>query len=64
MEDIEIWKEISNYDNYKISSFGNVKNNNTFILKSFSFLGSLWNGFPEIYEKDNNTIFRPLGILS
>ena len=29
MEDIEIWKEISNYDNYKISSFGNVKNNNT-----------------------------------
>ena len=29
MEDIEIWKEISNYDNYKISSFGNFKNNNT-----------------------------------
>jgi hypothetical protein len=29
MEDTEIWKDISNYDNYKVSSFGNVKNNNT-----------------------------------
>jgi hypothetical protein len=29
MGDTEIWKDISNYDNYKVSSFGNVKNNNT-----------------------------------
>jgi hypothetical protein len=29
MEDIEVWKNISNYDNYEVSSFGNVRNKNT-----------------------------------
>lgn len=29
MEDIEIWKQIDEYDNYEVSSFGKVKNKNT-----------------------------------
>jgi hypothetical protein len=35
MEDTEVWKDISNYDKYEVSSFGNVRNKNTGrILKS------------------------------
>jgi hypothetical protein len=35
MEDIEVWKQITNYDNYEVSTFGNVKNTKTNrILKS------------------------------
>ena len=29
MEDIEIWKKINNYENYEVSSLGNVRNKNT-----------------------------------
>jgi hypothetical protein len=35
MEDKEVWKEVANYDNYEVSSFGNVRNSKTGrILKS------------------------------
>jgi hypothetical protein len=52
MEDIEIWKEISNYDNYKISSFGNVKNNNTGrILKPVNLGGYYYVGLSNIKTK-------------
>ena len=29
MEEIEVWKDISNYKNYKVSTFGNVRNKKT-----------------------------------
>ena len=29
MEDIEVWKNISNYDNYEVSTFGKVRNKKT-----------------------------------
>jgi hypothetical protein len=29
MEDTEGWKDISNYDNYEVSTFGKVRNKNT-----------------------------------
>lgn len=29
MTDIEVWKQITNYDNYEVSTFGNVKNKKT-----------------------------------
>jgi hypothetical protein len=35
MEDIEVWKNVLNYENYEVSSLGNVRNKNTGrILKS------------------------------
>ena len=29
MEDIEVWKSVSDYDNYEVSSFGHVRNKKT-----------------------------------
>ena len=29
MEDIEVWRNVNNYENYEVSSLGNVKNKNT-----------------------------------
>ena len=29
MEDTEVWRNVNNYENYEVSSLGNVKNKNT-----------------------------------
>ena len=45
MEDKEEWKPINNYDNYEISSLGNVRNSNTCrILKLTNKGGYLFTG--------------------
>ena len=52
MEDIEIWKNISNYDNYEVSSFGNVRNKNTGrILKPSNIGGYYYVGLSNIKTK-------------
>ena len=52
MEDIEVWKNILNYDNYEVSSFGNVRNKNTGrILKKANLGGYYCVGLSNIKTK-------------
>lgn len=52
MEDIEIWKNIDGYENYEVSSFGNIRNKNTGrILKASSKGGYYSVGLSNIKTK-------------
>lgn len=52
MEDTEVWKDISNYDNYEVSTFGKVKNKNTGrILKPANNGGYLYVGLSNTKTK-------------
>jgi len=45
MDDIEIWKDINNYNNYEVSTFGNVRNKKTGrIMKSVNNGGYIYVG--------------------
>ena len=52
MEDTEGWKDISNYDNYEVSTFGKVRNKNTGrILKPANNGGYLYVGLSNTKTK-------------
>ena len=52
MEDTEVWKDIANYDNYEVSTFGNVRNKKTNrILKPANNGGYLYFGLSNIKTK-------------
>jgi hypothetical protein len=52
MEDTEDWKDINNFDNYKISTFGNIRNKKTGrILKPANNGGYLYVGLSNIKTK-------------
>ncbi len=52
MEEIEVWKQIDGYENYEVSSFGNVRNKNTGrILKASSNGGYYSVGLSNIKTK-------------
>ena len=38
----EIWKKITDFDNYSISNFGNVKNNNIKIILKLRIIGDYY----------------------
>ena len=42
MENIEIWKNIANYNNYEVSSFGNVRNKNTGRILKHGIIGGYY----------------------
>ena len=52
MEDIEVWRNVNNYENYEVSSLGNVKNKNTGrILKAANIGGYYCVGLSNIKTK-------------
>ena len=42
MEDIEIWKNINNYENYEVSSLGNVRNKKTGRILKHAIIGGYY----------------------
>lgn len=42
MEGIELWKQINNYENYEVSSFGNIRNKNTGRILKTSKIGGYY----------------------